>query len=333
MVIHRVKGRFARAPPTLTKTVATAAVARLPDEVLSLIFVHIISVADSELTTGLHNVRLSFIMNIRRPLCGVCRHWLRVALATPQLWSTIMISHLDNITAEMLTFSKELPLRLIVPASQVSRAERVMAPACARVRELDVVLDAQVLSYPSQSDDIASFNFGSQSFTFFAPAMLQTLRIHAIDLAVGPLSQCLPWASMSSLSFLEFSETLPQEKLPKLPSLRTLNINFRGPSSRSVPVSWLLRSLVNIPNVEGVEVFIVSSDKEDPSTLPLRISLPRLKTIRVFAHDLDGSKLFERIDMPSTTCVETRFHRHLPSFDPWVIPVSLNKLFTNQPTL
>lgn len=102
---RKVEGRIAEleneARALKTCLNATTITGRLPPEILSRVFLALISSAP---TTGHISQRISWIR-----VTHVCRRWRAVALTFPALWSNITIAH-DAWTQLMLCRSKEAPL-------------------------------------------------------------------------------------------------------------------------------------------------------------------------------------------------------------------------------
>jgi hypothetical protein len=277
-----------------------ASIARLPTETLSKIFESIISLDQTEFSSG----GLQWIH-----LMEVCRHWRSVMIESPRLWSSLAF-HSVEVTSEMLRRSKASPLVIkvdLASAESMLGAVELALSHISRVRVLHInvsrndsegLLAAIARPAPLLTSLFLS-NFGNQNAHTIPPSLfaprLRYLVIHNLNIAWGS-----PF--LVGLTHLEIHESATPPSLDEFrivlsrcPALEALILG--GNSTR--PMTRPNRS----PLVIG------SCDSQDP------IPLPTLAELHLHGPVPDCDIIIHNLSFPPTTTVElyTVLGRNIPA--------------------
>ncbi|KAJ8456415.1 hypothetical protein ONZ45_g2575 [Pleurotus djamor] len=195
----------------------------------------------------------------------------------------------------MLRRAKTAPLRIVCTIHRAEEAPdgfwEVAEKALLhkdRIWELDVV--------------IREMDFCERFLSLAAcPAMpmLETLKLSAPHPSLPRMQKALPWAELPSLRVLELRRLAITADFPSLPSLTHLRV-----IDDAILLSWLIRSLRSMPNVEVIEVQVIFGDTRG-STGPV-VALPKLKHLLFKAADFGERDIYEYFDIASAAVVEVR---------------------------
>ncbi|KAJ8522273.1 hypothetical protein ONZ45_g1163 [Pleurotus djamor] len=163
------------------------------------------------------------------------------------------------------------------------------------------------------SDEYYDLECVQDFFAYASEHNLASLRSVKLDLHYHRIFQTvtinletsLPWSQMSSLTYLELSEVLLPPDIPSLPSLSKLVISCRA-ADHGLSSDWITTFLRQTPNIEEIDLreIISSSDPfEDPDHTTIPFPLTRLRRIDVDAEGLDAIKLFDGLEIPTSTQV------------------------------
>ncbi|KAF4607496.1 hypothetical protein EYR38_001568 [Pleurotus pulmonarius] len=234
----------------------------------------------------------------RLNVAGVCRDWRNIALASPQLWSSINLSRSD-CALELLKRSKSAPLRihckstpLTITAANKDIVKSIMAEVD-RIQEIDVRATA--------GSDILWLMSSTRgaSAPLLEQLRLENLRWSTTSLPLHVIPQEFPSLRHLQLTNIDIS------KLPRMPQLTHLEILLRDQSV--ILFSSLLSSLRRSPTLE--EIQISGMVKNDLADSPSRIKLPRLTCLSITSVDLEAAAIFAYLEYPANTRVAFRSTR------------------------
>ncbi|KAJ8487983.1 hypothetical protein ONZ45_g14133 [Pleurotus djamor] len=172
------------------------------------------------------------------------------------------------------------------------------------------ILGALTIGFSDEYNDLECvqdfFAYASEHHLASLRSVKLDLHYHRIFQTVTiNLETSLPWSQMSSLTYLELSEVLLPPDIPSLPSLSKLVISCRA-ADHGLSNDWITTFLRQTPNIEEIDLreIISSSDPfEDPDHTTIPFPLTRLRRIDVDAEGLDAIKLFDGLEIPTSTQV------------------------------
>ncbi|KAJ8508602.1 hypothetical protein ONZ45_g9140 [Pleurotus djamor] len=270
----------------------------VPSEILVLIFQHLQEVKDDGQDKLCHYTDRGWLS-----VLGVCRAWRELALDSPRLWSRVWLRQ-NDLREEWIKRSKSVPLDFFVDIYNVESAvveslAMIVKGEKARVREL-----------------IVSSNWDEEMMSFIR------------------LSECTAAPKLQYLSLEDGHATIPSDTMVgfnwDLPSLRSFQLQglplpFPFPSfsnlTELVILTWgfktfgqciRLSSAISIlrhhPQLEHLELSHLDHFDDDGATSPsnlsdVRVSLPRLKLLELFARDTRHLSLLQHLEYPPTARV------------------------------
>jgi hypothetical protein len=252
-------------------------IARLPPEILSKIFESIISLDQTESSSG----RLEWMH-----LMEVCRHWRSVMIENPRLWSSLAFCSVE-LTSKMLLRSKASPLEI-------------------RAGSLEMVLDAVALALSHISRIRVLHLRVWKHIEMFLPAigqpapLLKSLRLENLD---GPSNSPIIPSLLFAPCLRHFasSNLTVQWDSPHLAGLTHLEI--RG--SARLPSLGELRDVLS--HCTALDTLILSDslphteDQQNQSQDP--IPLPTLAHLHLVGSVTDCDIVVRTISFPPTTTV------------------------------
>lgn len=260
------------------------AIARLPPELLSEVFLHCIDPKSGARP-------YSWI-----PLSHVCHHWREVAVLSPRIWSKIYVTRLDCVK-EMLERSKKVPIDVYAGTGiwhwqNSDDALRLVLKQFARMRTLELRYTSRL-----QEKDVPS-----------SAPLLKTLMLDGVDIEMtiedvltsngGLFEKC----DMPSLERLEINNYYQRWASPIFrPTLTRLVLATTVVSLQPSPLSEVLDALEAMPLLEYVELknelpSIASAGELGGATRV--IDLPNLAELRVTDAGLSCASLLEHMSFP-----------------------------------
>ncbi|KAJ8516697.1 hypothetical protein ONZ45_g6032 [Pleurotus djamor] len=273
----------------------SAAIFKLPDDVLSLIFLsgHVNSDDYDEYDDDDYE-DINEEMPDHATLASL-EHGRTLA----SLWANVSLDK-PGYATELVIRTKEAPLGVFcIFPSPTSEAfwEGVLEllPRCMdRMQSLHIVL----------KEDHNDERFWS---LLSHPQALQRLIITGSGYPGGgiphSLSQNVPLDRMCSLTSLSLNAVCLQQDLPPMPALRRLIIRDNSDDYTTLP---------NIPNVEIVDAAIVSIGLLPATHRPQLIKLRKLQFLKLFCTDVTSTAIFEFLDLSQTVAVEIMFDYKSP---------------------
>ncbi|KAJ8509269.1 hypothetical protein ONZ45_g8544 [Pleurotus djamor] len=230
-----------------------AAIAQLPDEILSLVFVAVRS----------DPYHIWWMIN------EVCTQWRAVALRTPHLWTDIPLNRVDRARV-LLKRAKSAPLKVscILPCpfghsnTLWSLINLIMSPEC-HVRTLNL-----------RANEVELLQFLTTNSIHSQGPSLESLHIYGED-RLHTIPSLGNWDELPKLKALQLMIPIPV-KLPFLPSLTQFTCFSAG---TLFPVSSGLRALACMPAIENIYISDIVNDPHPLPTSP--ITLRALKHINV----------------------------------------------------
>lgn len=202
---------------------ALAPISRLPAEMLSGLFMSRIQEPSSDSREII-------------PMTHVCRYWRNVALESPLLWSRIPFVQQADLYCELVSRSKEVPLRLTFTTNELPAfATTLVSANVHRIRELllDVTPSVakiliQCLNKPAPILQILQLQYSIQStkdmpsFSQFFDGQAPILR--KVYMGHGPVDwDWPPFANVTGLHVHGTNPPLSLTVLRKLPQLQHLD--------------------------------------------------------------------------------------------------------------
>ncbi|KAJ8507411.1 hypothetical protein ONZ45_g10220 [Pleurotus djamor] len=282
----------------------SAAIFKLPEDVLSLIFLCGKSdYAQIQDHAGIVSLKHG------RVLASVCQHWRRVAFNTVQLWSNITLAN-PRYAALLVERTKEAPLGVfcILPIpkpAEIWDAASKLVPKCAdRIQNLRLFVHERDADEPFWA-------------LFSRPQALQRLSVVGGPLleagAHHVLSKTIPLDKMTSLCLLTLHNISLEQDIPPLPLLEHLII-AGNLLNETISFSWLLRALLNVPNVQFVDISVVGVAPLPIGQETQVIKLPQLHYLKLILADVSSSFLFQILEFPSTALINLTYvldtHNH-----------------------
>ncbi|KAF7419499.1 hypothetical protein PC9H_002090 [Pleurotus ostreatus] len=220
---------------------------------------------------------------------SVCRQWRAIALASPQMWTTIDISH-PGSALELLKRSKSAPLQISCGTHPYDVglhtlvAGAVMAEI-GRMQTLQIwsMVDTDVLQFLPLP--------GVPGAT-----ILEDLQLSANTTVSQPPPNVL-LSGMPSISRLSLVNIPISLEISPLPHLTYLRLSF---TTGGIQTSLLLSYLQHSPNLKEIDISGVVKD----TFLPSRVQLPNLLHISISSDILDVSAIFANLDYPSSVSVK-----------------------------
>lgn len=250
-----------------------SSISRLPTEIFAAIF---LLVKSGQVQTA----PVPSWLNVT----SVCRQWRAIALASPQMWTTIDISH-PGSALELLKRSKSAPLQISCGTHpydvglHTQVAEAVMA-------EIDRIQTLQIWSMVD-TDMLQFLPLNGVA----GATILEDLRLSVNTTVSHPPPNVLlsDMPSISRLSLVNIPISLEISPLPHLTYLRLSS------TTEGIRTSLLLSYLQHSPNLKEIDVSGVVKD----TFLPSRVQLPNLLHISISSDILDVSAIFANLDYPS----------------------------------
>ncbi|KAJ8508572.1 hypothetical protein ONZ45_g9180 [Pleurotus djamor] len=211
----------------------------------------------------------------------------------------------------MIALSKSAPLHIIAPTSKLPLDRQLMEQAMSRIKELDILIDDNFVPVVDLTGFVTT-RLQIPQLVYLPLATLHTLRIWSTEYAL--LYKGIPWRRMASLRVLKFTHTIPLDELPQLPELTDFHVDFMD----GVPLLWLLRSLVNLPSIQCMEVSqLRSAHHEDDvlSSFPM-IPLSKLHRIKIIAQTISAFRLFDWIRISKSTVIDVAYLNPRADSDP-----------------
>jgi len=254
---------------------------RLPEEIMTEIFIQYRSILkDASSSAELCSSTTTFYAFIR--VTHVCRHWRRIALSFPRLWSYILVPRNVEFTEELLFRSKEVPLTVDARSIDHIRMPslKCILQEMRRIRSLSV--DTHPTSHWMITVDIANSSaplLEHLSVNFSSPHSLR--RILTLNI---PNSL----ASMPQLRSLDLRNVGANNPFPLLfKTIRHLTVHETWSSTAGDPEHTmnrerLLASLANLPLLVTLDI-----DVRYPILLDLTVHrhldifLPHLESLRL----------------------------------------------------
>lgn len=286
-------------------------IGKVPHQLLSQIFLFCKDLADAELFRDPRTYTRSLPPAQVAVLAAVCSRWRGIVLDTPQLWTAIT---LDNpfLFGASLERSEQAPLRLLVtprtiryhdhrPEKGLPLTRKVALPL-ARAEELVVCGDLR--HSRSFISDCVVPN------TSIPVPLLRTLRLDLFNNSRSKSSPPAPlilpdfWPAVPRLSAMILRNIIPLN-FPVLPALTNLEIDVSA-RNNAYSVPWLISLLRNAPNLEDIDVSVITSDIPwDDIDSP--VSLPKLRRLKIAFGWLEDSSFFQYVDAPPTANVSVSF--------------------------
>ncbi|KAJ8507404.1 hypothetical protein ONZ45_g10216 [Pleurotus djamor] len=301
----RVFSKDAPLDPVLSVTFVTKSEARLAVTLLSA-FINGIG----QQLKNIHSIILKTdIPSVRLP----DEFWLSVLDANFKEVTCLVLAHYDieNFFAEMIALSKSAPLHIIAPTSKLPLERQLMEQAMSRIKELDILIDDNFVPVAGLTG-IVTTRLQIAQLVYIPLATLDTLCIWSTEYAL--LYKGIPWKRMASLRVLKFTHIIPLDELPQLPELTDFHVNFMD----GVLLLWLLRSLVNLPSIQCVDVSqLRSAHHEDDalSSFPM-IPLSKLHRIKIIAQTASAFRLFDWIRISKSSVIDVAYLNPRADSDP-----------------
>ncbi|KAI0349695.1 hypothetical protein OH77DRAFT_1594079 [Trametes cingulata] len=280
----------------------TTAIARLPPELLSEIFLHVVEDRYGEVTTSYSPCSSRFYKWI--VVTHVCRRWRAIALDTAKLWSYVILTR-SSVVREVLSRSRKAPLSICATISS-SADERV-------------VLLGEVMEEPPR---------------------LKSLHLYGPVDVVHELCNELVGSSGVNLERMVLFDTEPPSEIDDEPAPTLTSLEVQSPRLRSLevyrlPFAWkdpvlssgvtrlivvgcldsqqmlgsfdqllaTLRMLSSLRELEIEDAIPRLPDFDDSQVLPLprsQVVLPRLRYLSLTGYCPDCVRLKDRLTVPST---------------------------------
>ncbi|KAJ8515931.1 hypothetical protein ONZ45_g6708 [Pleurotus djamor] len=267
----------------------------LPPEILSQIFYFV----KGELQETSHYFECSGLVPGWTSLSAVCQHWRNAALQSPRLWNTIDFKFPKH-AEEWLARSKLAPLEInarLPLSSQTSKSTLKTALSdSTRISALNLAFD----------DTFYASDVLPPAISSTAAPSLERMRLALLD-QNSISSKILPvWHDMPLLCTLHLYDVrVPSQRIHPLPCLTEL-IFSSSSWKYNAPISWLVCLLNSTPALEVLEVYSLSRQVPSDLTPSMRVSLPRLTSLRLKSTNLVGLEVYHWIDFPGTTHVSHR---------------------------
>ncbi|KAJ8463154.1 hypothetical protein ONZ45_g17683 [Pleurotus djamor] len=282
-----------------------SAACKLPDEILSLIFV----ILKSE------SVNIGSLA-LWSSILGVCHHWRQIILNTPMFWSWICLADPKEVIETSMKLSRSAPLCVVCPSSSswgfsvLDLAQTTVEAAGSRIKRLTIDL--------SHYDVDLEFTAIITEQTLRGATALQALRLSFLtgnqQNIYLPISMT---SSTLSLQVLELSYVLIPINPPQLPSLKKLHITYHDLDTHPLSLSWVIQCLSGSPNLEEVKLATIASTElhglDTPSVGPFPIALPHLRSFHVSSEYLDDSQLFRYLEIPPSAQVTASYANTRPN--------------------
>jgi len=271
-------------------------IARLPPEILSIIFKCVASATQASCNPVYH--RISWIK-----LTHVCTHWRRVALECPSLWTTIPLAH-PRWAEEMLARSREAPLTIV--ADVVPHKNRQMELVQSVITRMHQIQKLSLTQRPYSSS-------GGPLEKILAdlvnPApLLESLSVvfnRTNNIPTPPLN--LFSGEAPRLRELELRDCLVAWDAPFLRTLTSLKMAFIPPVARPT-MGQIIAALGSMPNLEILDLSDILP-RQGTSTMAISepiISLPHLTQLHVESDAPECEFLLNHLNYPpsaSTTII------------------------------
>ncbi|KAJ8502886.1 hypothetical protein ONZ45_g11348 [Pleurotus djamor] len=263
---------------------ASRAVAKLPRELLSRIFL--------DIRYSYHLKDYSTLRYQRKwlMLLHVCHMWREVALGTALLWNWIEPSSISR-TQHHIAFSRGIPLNMLCQSENPN------------MDAVDIVM-SQFHRFKTMTVDVPNRRslyhvLGRIKDT---PAPLLEELVLGVDRRRSEegfvLPADVPLHKMSALRVCTLTRGTLTVALPSIPRLEDLTFSADGS-----PLPIVLASLKNNPGITDLCIdpadFSANSSEEFASLQLQPISLPKLENIHIVSDRLEASRIFDLLDYPS----------------------------------
>ncbi len=273
-----------------------ASVHRLPNEILRLIFKHLVLRREAYAGYELYVYGQRESGSDTRTIVGlthVCRRWKDLMLGSPSLWARISCSDAE-VTRTFLERSRSAPLSLVL-SDYDPNAEEILAEHGLRLKRLDLAIRE-----------------GSDLFSLLStispwPSSLECLTIYAENIGStdGPRTSSLlfsqPSLGLKALALAPAPCWLPSNHLPAL-----THLHLDGASEMRLPnVNQLLTLLMNSPALQFIHISAVDLDDKDDTIPPSTptIALNQLRSLAFVSCDVETFDLLNYLSIPRHVCL------------------------------
>lgn len=266
-------------------------IARLPPEVLTEVLVHFVS-AESKISRYDNHRPYAWLR-----ITHVCRYWRDVALSSPRVWSTIVVTG-SSCVNEMLARSKKVPLEVYAGTSisRVGMKEniRTVLQQMDRIRRLELHYSPYLTP-----DDIPS-----------AAPLLKTLVIKGVDQTgmSSPTTSFLKTFEDCDIPGLECLEIVFSKMLwtsPLLrPTLTSLVFGYSRDAVINASLPSILKALEGMPLLQHLDLQNVLPRVNQPhevAVITRIVTLDRLSDLRITDWGLSCVQLVGHLSFPSST--------------------------------
>ncbi|TBU46991.1 hypothetical protein BD309DRAFT_952885 [Dichomitus squalens] len=268
-----------------------APVNALPVEVLSHVFVYLLSPPGAPITQG----HAKFLK-----VAHVCHRWRTIALENPTLWTSFPLHHAEMVE-QCVNRSRQLPITVSLTRGMPKSIPQLVASASCRVRSIWI-------STKSGSD------VGQLLSCFGSAPLLEYLHVEAsgndprasFDSSVRPSVPLLFNGHAPSLRYLVLRNV--QLLFPPSNTLRHLELGA-SPNDLHLPaVKEVLDVLANCPELEELKLSGLCQDwefVEERNVARRKVELPQLRSLTLgleFAADI--AELLSQVSVPEQACIQ-----------------------------
>ncbi|KAF9647936.1 hypothetical protein BDM02DRAFT_2475488 [Thelephora ganbajun] len=243
-------------------------------------------------------------------LTHVCHGWREVLIGRSSLWTRLNSTNADK-TRVYIKRSKSLPLEIALyrrrDSSYLKDVLPLVMPHISRATSINIVGDKHIL----------------QTFTEYASCPVPLLRELIIDVGYNQslvLSSTLFNGNLPSLCTLSLTGVIPHLSWKSLSKLTTFELYHVV--ENEISVTRLLDFFVNAPFLCDIKLGSIPDSSDAP---PGRVvSLPRVKSLNVFAGSTNSSILLSHLSLPPGALLHLEFdfggeESPLPKFLPEAI--------------
>ena len=284
-----VQARAIRQLKNKWNTLATTS--KLPDELLAEVFV--------QLNLSYHVDQLQWRTVGRYQwitVCQVCSHWRSVAMNTPRLWRDITVTRSVEWMRELLTRSRQAPLRVRVAVADTTvESARLVLRELARIEELAIGVSAETFDILRALD---------------APApLLRSLNIEALYQRSPRPRFEIPSLQILAHSVANLLEQLDLLRCPfpwSIPVPFTALTHFKvvGTGEDRPPMAHIIMALACLTQLESLDLEgVLPTLPADATSIPSPpnvVSLPRLKRLRLEGAAIECADMLNRLLFPGS---------------------------------
>lgn len=267
---------------------ASAPISKLPPELLSEIFIHVASDrAQVHERAPLYHPYWTWISVLQ-----VCTHWRAVAIASPRLWSRIVVTMHPEWMKEVLQRSRSAPLFVSAhtdsrPGGRKSQSLKVVMESLARIRDLRLTGAPDILERALSVWRGPAPLLENVSLTVPTDLGLSRQFSPRLDLFLNGQAERLQRLEMQEYPF-------PWNIVSSFPLLKHLIVSHQ--LDDAVPtMTDMLNTLERLPLLEELELRdILPPCLEATNYLPgvtRVIALPRLRSVKLSARTQDCTNL------------------------------------------